>query len=99
MIRIPLKRGGYVGALVLLAGGLSSCATWQLDGQQSPAAAAQSAISGRGNVNVHVLDDGTALVSGWVQDSLSEQRVVRALQRHPEVALVVSGITETPWRD
>lgn len=79
LLPVQFLKGAAVGACSLLL--LSACAMFS--GVQSAQATAQSAIS-QGNVNVY-LQNGVAVVTGFVPDASSEQAVKRALLKRDDV--------------
>ena len=84
-------------AAALVAALLAGCAGVDPFGPQPLGGAAQSAVQGRGNVNVRLDEDGVAWVSGWVEDGMSERAVLRAVERRPEVLGVVSLLRVERW--
>lgn len=86
--RLPIRRSVIVAGVLLAAG----CASFDPWGPQPLQGAVDSAVSGRGNVNVTLESDGTAIVRGWVQDRMSEQSVLRTVANRSEVTAVVDRI-------
>jgi hypothetical protein len=70
---------------------ITGCSSLSFSGEQSPQAAANSAISGRGSVQVIVVD-GVAAVYGWVDDAISEGAVLRAVENADGVTRVVDKL-------
>ena len=73
-------------SIAMLLGG---CAGIDPLGPQPLGAAAQSAVHGRGNVTVRLEPDGTAVVRGWVEDTISERSVLNEVAAYPGVTGVV----------
>ena len=84
-----LRIRSLILAVVLLATG---CAGFDPFGPQPLAGAVQSALSGRGNINVQQKSDGSVILHGWVEDSLNERAVERVVRAYPGVTGVVSYI-------
>ena len=94
-------RGAPIPAAMLLVAALApagGCAVFEAAGidprgPQPLAGAARSAMHGRGNVQVTLEPDGTALVTGWVEDALSEQAVLDEVASYPGVTGVIDHLT------
>ena len=70
---------------------ITGCSYLSFSGTQSPQAAANSAITGRGSVQVIVVD-GVAAVYGWVDDAISEGALMRAVKDADGVTRVVNNL-------
>lgn len=88
----PPGRRTTATALILLAiAALSGCAS-ALGPQTNLMAIAQSAVPGRGNVFATLEPDGTAIVSGWVENRMGRTAVLRAVGAQPQVVRVVDRL-------
>jgi hypothetical protein len=86
-----------VGVLCIAClGGLTACESMHFDGQQSAQGAAQSALSGSGNIFVTV-NGTTATVSGWVDGRYDEMAILRALRSHPSIEKIINLIQVDPF--
>ena len=86
-------RAAALGASVALcAATIGGCAGFDPLGPQPLAGAAQSAVSGRGNVWVHLSPEGVAIVSGWVEERLDRQAVLRTVASRSEVVGIVDRL-------
>lgn len=94
MRRVSRSRAFGMALTVALGTG---CAGVDPFGPQPLAGAAQSAVMGRGQVDVRLDPDGTALVSGWVEDRISERSVLREVAARAEVRRVVDLIRVEDW--
>ena len=83
------RAAGAALAAAVLAAPLGGCAGFDPFGPQPLAGAAQSAVVGRGNVMVNLAADGTATVSGWVEDRISESSVLSEVASYPGVTGVI----------
>ena len=61
--------------LVLVLGIAAGCASGPPSYRQN----IQSAIAGSGNVSVQIRDDGTVILTGWLDDRFSKQSVLLSL--------------------
>jgi osmotically-inducible protein OsmY len=74
--------------LILVLGATSGCASGPPSYRQN----IQSAIAGNGSVWVEIRDDGTVVLSGWVEDRFSKQSVLRAARKGDSVTRVIDRI-------
>ena len=74
--------------LVLVLGIAAGCASGPPSYRQN----IQSAISGSGNISVQIRDDGTVILTGWLEDHFSKQSVLRAARDSESVTQVIDRI-------
>ena len=74
--------------LVLVMGIAAGCASGPPSYRQN----IQSAITGSGNVSVRINDDGTVILTGWLDDRFSKQSVLRAARDNESVTRVIDRI-------
>jgi hypothetical protein len=75
---------------------MSACQNVQFNGEQSVQGAAQSALSGSGNILVKV-DGRTATVSGWVEDRYDEMAIMRAVSMHRSIDQAINRLQIDPF--
>jgi len=74
--------------LVIVLGIAAGCASGPPSYRQN----IQSAITGSGNVSVRINDDGTVILTGWVEDLFSKQSVLRAARNNESVTQVIDRL-------
>ena len=74
--------------LVLILGIAAGCASGPPSYRQN----IQSAITVSGNVSVRINDDGTVILTGWVEDLFSKQSVLRAARNNESVTQVIDRL-------
>lgn len=90
-MKFPIVRSPNVFTsvfLVLVLGIAAGCASGPPSYRQN----IQSAIAGSGNVSVQIRDDGTVILTGWLDDRFSKQSVLRAARDNESVTRVIDRI-------
>lgn len=78
----------YLFAYCVIGSTIASCASGPPSYEQN----IQSAISGRGWVNVRFIEPNVVLLTGRVEDAYTLQAVKRAASNHDDVQQVISRI-------